>query len=256
MRRTPWLPAFAVLLLPVLARAAGFDITWSPADAIGCWPENPRTVEHFACDTNSGEDVAVVSFALDQDMPKFAGLEAVLDLWSSDRTLPDWWQLVNSGSCRSAALSTSQDFTAATLSQCQDAWGSTVLICPPFCAPPPVAVVYQTQTTVPPLPGPYVQARLKVVDVFPNGDSSPLLAGVEYDAVQIHVRHDHTTGASMCGGCETPVALILELMHVVDTSNQDTVLGAPLQNGVIFWQSEVSLAAKNVTWGRIQSLYR
>jgi len=67
-----------------------------------------QTNKNFACDTNTGENVLVVSFWAPDSVENVVEYLAVIDGQSATPSLPDWWRI---GSCRPA---TSLAFDAAT----------------------------------------------------------------------------------------------------------------------------------------------
>ena len=225
------------------ARAGGVNLTWSPATPLACYSEQVRYVEPFACDQNEGRHVAVASFLLDADVPDFEGLELVVDVWSVDSPLPNWWQFFNAGSCRRPALTASADFGAATQTQCVPIPG----------APPQGGVTaYLTPTTYPPLSGNPNQARLKAGFLAPQ--PLTLVHGVEYYGAAFVIDNQKTVGSGACSGCTMPVVLILNSVRLA-SQTMSVTLQDPVQEGAIFWQRTFPTAAPNLTWGAIKSLY-
>ena len=59
----------------------------------------------FACDTNSGVQQLVGSFAIPFDVAQVSGNEVVVDLGFAGNSVPSWWQFKSAGSCRQTSLS-------------------------------------------------------------------------------------------------------------------------------------------------------
>jgi hypothetical protein len=84
------------------------------------------------------------------------------------------------------------------------------------------------------------------------------------DELKITIDRAKTTGAGACMGCSETVCLFLNYLHLYQTDANKTlttIYDVTQQQAVntIFWQGTASVCAtptRNVTWGRIKTLYR
>jgi len=92
--------ALGLVLLPSASsvRAAGLNLAWDK-----CLSEGGGIAKTFDCGSNQGYAGIVGSFIPSQPHPRLVAFEVKLDVQSQTRTLPAWWQLFNSGSCRESA---------------------------------------------------------------------------------------------------------------------------------------------------------
>lgn len=232
-------------LAPRAAGAGGINVAWGE----GCWGENPSNYKAFACNTNSGSATATGSFAPSAGQPNFVGIEVVVDLQTSSATLPDWWQLFNSGSCRQSALSSSADFLQAPQVWCIDPWqglGAGGI------------AAYLTSTTAPPVPnGLPNAARLKIA--YALATPSPLTAETEYYGFRLTITYAKTVGAGSCPGCANEACLNLNEIKSVENTGGVERNSTPIVNDWVHWQSGSLICwvpAHTTTWGRVKSLYR
>ena len=73
----------------------------------------------FACGSNAGAQVLVISFVPPAGIDHFNGIESKLQVMGpSPGTLPDWWQFAG---CRNTALGINQNFLSGP-STCADPW--------------------------------------------------------------------------------------------------------------------------------------
>ena len=63
----------------------GINLSWDDCGSYGV------SNKQFACDTNVGADVLVVSFRVNTPLPDFIGAQAILSVRGSS-ALPDWWK--------------------------------------------------------------------------------------------------------------------------------------------------------------------
>jgi len=233
------------------AVAAGVNIGWTANG--GCWPESGTALKTFACTSNTGSSVFVASFAVTDDMPDFTAMGAVLDGQSESASLPDWWQLSNTGSCRAAALSVSADFTSAPQTACTDV----------FLAQASGGIgAYQTELFPPPAPLNVPAAnRLRLKVGFVLTTTVPITGGTEYYAFRATVNNTKSVGSPSCAGCLTHVTLVLNEIQATPPIAANTVkLFSAIDNQCIQWQGANVLCSlvpsRNRTWGEVKSLYR
>jgi len=237
---------FALALAAQAARASGFgafNLTWGT----GCWRDNPATLSTSACDSNDGSVSFTVSFVQNATVPNFDGLEAWLDLQSDSPELPDWWQLTDPGGCRQGSLSVSFD-PIATPSGCANPWAGLV-----------ESYKYVNWSTAAfPFFGerPANRALLYVRYII-TSNRVPLPAGVEYFGFTVTINMARTVGAGACGGCSTPVTIVLNKINLISGG----LLTTPLDNQCLRWQAGgvtpcSATPTRSSTWGQIKSLYR
>ena len=225
------------------AGAGGFNLTWGT----GCWRDNPATLSTFACDSNDGSVSFTVSFAPDKNLLNFGAIDAWLYLQSDSPELPDWWQLTDPGGCRQGSLSTSADVTA-TPGGCADPWPGK-----------PISFQYVSwRTAAFPPSQPANRAQLRVYYAI-DGPGVALPSGVEYYGFTVTINFAKTVGAGACGGCSTPVTIVLNPMTL--WARVPNTLSYPLDNQCLRWQAGggtpcSATPTRSSTWGQIKGLYR
>ncbi len=251
MKKLVLFTGIALALSATAALANGVNVTWGG----NCWSDGGGTaVKTFACNTNTGNATMCGSFLCDVAHPNFVGIEVVVDGQTSLSTVPDWWQLFNTGSCRPTSLSTSADFTTAAAIGCTDPWlglaqggvaaWQTALFPPPFPlnAPAPNVV------------------RLKVAYAVAN--PSPLSAGVEYYGFKATVNYLKSAGTGACAGCSAGMAFALNQIKAAENTGpvEFCTVALPGGNQCLTWNGATTpcsaVPAKNTTWGQVKSLYR
>jgi hypothetical protein len=232
----------AVLVSAQPAFASVLNVAWGN----DCWSEQSAGNRNFACNTNDGTETITGSFVLDSDMPDFVGIEATMWLCANTTFVPDWWQVVNPGTCRTASLTTTADLSAAPPANCVDPWQGR--------AQGDIA----GYTPVAGMPN---GAELTVV--FWATDAVGLTGGVEYAAFRVRIDHQKTTGAGACAGCATPAGLVLERIEVAEASDRFVPVDLPsqFQSDYVFWNGGTYWycfkdPVRTSTWGQIKSLYR
>jgi hypothetical protein len=248
------LPISCVMLaLTASAALAGWlNLNWGPE----CASDGVVGYKTFACDTNDGSSVMVVSFAPSASHEHLLGVDAVIDgQVFFDPVISDWWQFKNVGACRVAALSTNTTISANAVN-CRDPWGGQASSAITYYGDP-----LWVGTPTPPVQG--HRARIKVSCSVPEGTASAVEAELEYFVFNVVVDHTRTVGAASCTGCLRPMCWMLNsiMVEYMDGGvlNQETA-ATPSVNFVITWQSSTDYACYvstlNKTWGQIKSLYR
>ncbi len=281
------LPLATFLALVLAAATAGADpggnISWDR-----CWPEGGSSQKFFACNTNTGSAVLMVSFALPSAVTNFSGVVFTIDGRTADGSpLPAWWQLYNPGACRQTALSATCDFSAEPQVGCASPWppGAEINTCG--------VGAYQTALYPPPFPlNVPTPDRLRIKGASGSGTLRALSAGVEYYACRLQIQYSKTVGAGSCAACDR--GLCLNLTDLALLSNTGTILrftygpyyppsdppySQPRQPGTVSWQCAAAswtysagpppavsfgcnpiggcvVAVENRTWGSIKALYR
>jgi len=239
-----------VLMAPETAYAdQGVNLTWSR-----CYGDAGGTANRvFACDTNAGNEVLVVSFELALPLAQASGNEIVIDLISQDDPMPLWWDFKNLGACRmtSLALHTTLDFNSVV---CTD-WahgvstggigaydGSSYHIDPSL---------WNRNRT------------LKIALAVPLAGLQDLVENTEYFSCYIVLDHRKTIGTGACGGCAGSVCLVLQSFKVTTpAASGDLILfgGTTPGSDMAHWQGSGAncnlVPVKNKTWAEVKALYR
>jgi hypothetical protein len=108
-------PVTALLFTAVAQADPTIHLAWDDCGASG------TTTKAFACDSNVGGELFVLSFVPPAGIDHFFAFEAKLQVMTSDgatTSIPDWWQLVN---CRNGSLLVDQDFQGGSYA-CADPW--------------------------------------------------------------------------------------------------------------------------------------
>lgn len=251
------LPALGLglLLSAASVRAAGLNLAWDK-----CLSEGGTIAKTFSCGSNMGYADIIGSFIPSQPHPRFVAFEVKLDIQSQTRTLPAWWQLFNSGSCRESAFELTFNFRDQPKSFCDDPLEGAAMGGVGFYATPDHTVpTYQG--------GPNTARMLMGAALMSSKDLAP---GREYYAFRLRLQYESSSGGGACEGCSTPVCLTLSEMSVYDDSGEplDDQLSHPpapevitqqSQNSKISWQdngTNCQSAVKNKTWGQLKGLYR
>src|SRR5207244_989602 len=87
-----------------IASAAGINLSWADCGLTG------QLNNTFACNVNTGANIAFASFDPPANINEFLGIAAQIDVKTDQATLPDWWAYAT-GFCRAGALVVSPDFT-------------------------------------------------------------------------------------------------------------------------------------------------
>ena len=260
----------------LLALALGCLFTAAAADAQPygvalrwnhCFGEGTGLVSRaFACDTNAGFEELIGSFAINEDMPNVNGNEIVVDVFTgappyccaprpnslvgvampappAGGPLPEWWKFRSPGTCRQTALT---PFFVAdpTHAVCQDwAMGQQV----------GGLAAYNIDFRGP------GSARIIAAVAVPPAALQSLHTGSEYYSFTLRISHAKTVGAGACGGCDTPMYLVLTHINVTTSvPAEDRVCSGPL-NGVdsdfVIW-SPAPVPTRSTTWSAVKALYR
>lgn len=240
--------AIAILIAgPGPAESAGANLAWN-----ACLSEGGASNKDFACNANTGTNVLYGSFVLSADQPLCTGIEATVEISASVDSLPSWWQLFNVGACRRTSLAASFDFSNDPGTTCTDMWQGAGI---------GGIGAYHTYWTTPQVPsGLANQARIRFGAAVPISSPLQLTAGVEYYAFKLMVNNVKTQGTGSCGGCSTPVCILLSELNVVQSDNQHEALTVAQTSNRVTWQAAANcpgaMAQQNITWGRILSVLR
>jgi len=248
------------LAVPHLALAAqGLNLAWNHCQGEGTGVQNLA----FACDTNSGTSVLTGSFILSSDYSPVSGMEIILDLAAASATLPAWWEFHNAGSCRQSSLHF-DILGDLSESVCQDPWfgHSAAGGIAAYCGQLGTCVDHPSSANV---------VRFKAAAAVPPSQLMSLSVGTEYFAFHLGIDHARTVGTGSCGGCATPVCIVLNTIRLSrPTGLGDRFMGAGSAPGsnVATWQgggspvngANVGCPAATAThrsaWAEVKSLYR
>jgi hypothetical protein len=226
------------------------NLTWDDCPDGGGGSDDP-----FLCNMNEGQHTLFLTFTLAQPLTGVIGIESVVDLQSSDVTLPPWWEL-GTGGCRfGIPVNLLADASFAGSTACANPWHGT-----------PSSLI-QGFTVGPPDHGVSNQARIKAVASVPSDSASDLAAGTAYYGLKIIIRNGQTTGGPLvCSGCLPPLCLVLNsilVRRVPGAPGGDVTLTTPgVGNGNwATWRGGAGancalVPVRNRTWGQLKALYR
>jgi len=271
-RATRILLALAACAIPAVAvpasaavSAPGVNIRWD-----NCFADGGVWNKLFACDTNTGSESLVLSYALDTQMTNVSGNEIIVDFSSPNSTLPAWWSFKNVGTCRQTSLSLTLT-PPAGMAQCLE-WAPSALQAGGIGA-------FATGFFGP------GWGRITAATAVPQPDLATIEPDNEYFLASLVINHAKTVGTGACTGCDVPVCIVFQRLRVdTPTAANDRTLshGANFQGSQIaYWQngyaSNVSVncnqfggncettftcvpysatQARGSTWGQVKSLYR
>ena len=218
MRRA--LPCLALALLAASAHAGGVDLRWTR-----CYGDGGVLNRSFACTSNVGTNLLVGSFVLDSPLAQVSGNEFWIDIQTAAPTLPAWWSLKNTGSCRVNAL------TVNTSANPND------LVCVDWAEGTSSSGI-----------GAYVvgalgpnTAQIHGILAVPTASYMDLPAGQEYFSFNININNLKTVGIGACAGCSVPACLALSTFKVYfdGSNNAIQTLTAPAygtNSNYVSWQ--------------------
>jgi hypothetical protein len=226
--------AALLVLTASTAAAGGINLSWTDCGSFGT---QDRT---FACNSNVGSNKMVASFDPTTDLPDFSGNEVHVEIISSTASLPQWWLMGSSTSCRGAIP---PSFSATFGTSCADNFQGS-------------GFGGGTYT---------VSAGGATVDVawgFATG--IPITAGTEYYALNIFINNSKSVGTGHCAGCSQGVCIILDAIDLAygPSATLTQTITNPLQRNWITWQNNSGIPCpaivpiQNRTWGQMKSLYR
>jgi hypothetical protein len=243
--------ALALFMPPLLAgpaaAAPGLSLAWDH-----CRSE-ATSAQHktFACDTNSGSETLVGSFALTFPVDRVAGTEIVLQLVPAGGVIPAWWQFKNVGSCRVFSLTANPNHDPADLSCPNWSGGQMVTEIASYCV----------SSTCAGDPG---QSRVVMFTAVPPPLEFSLGSIDPYFAFNLRIDHARTVGTGACAGCDVPVCIAFSSIKVnMVGTNYRHMFTFPAFPGseYVTWQGGGAncpgvTPTRNSTWGAVKSLYR
>ena len=238
--------------IPHAAGAVGINLAWNDCPAGPAASDN----RSFACNTNAGSHLLVVSFEPPPGSTTVTGMYSIIDVYSEACPVPDWWQFKNGSTCRQNSLSVSASF-APTQTGCVDPWqglGTGSL------------AAYLTNAVVPSLPQNASRILTSVTVSDPMGIT--VSSGLEYYACNIVIANDRTVGPSACSGCSFGACIMLDELLITTLDAGDIRISNPLYSNLATWQGgtfgcgasegppRCTVPVQNHTWGQIKTLYR
>ena len=228
----------------------------------------------FACNTNTGSELALLSVQLDNGMSNVSGMEIRISLKPSAPVLPAWWVFKTSpltdDGCRPKSLCFIASPTPPS-GACPD-WGSGQEI--------GGIGRYRIDDIGP------GSAVIVIAAAVPPSLLATLDPGTEYVVGGLRIDHAKTVGTGSCGGCETPVCILFTSLDITTPVLANDRLFTAGANGagsqIINWQngqlenlvnsctgtfacntqfscvaaSEAPVSSRKSTWGAVKSLYR
>ena len=89
--------------------------------------------------------------------------------------------------------------------------------------------------------------------------SHSLFAATEYYSFTLRINHSKTVGTGACGGCSTPIYIMLAQVNVTTPTLADNrLLAGPLDGAVsdlVSWNA-LPVPVRASSWGAVKSLYR
>ncbi len=244
MKKVTLLCSVLLAFSATVASAAGINLAWTK-----CFGDGGVANRNFACNVNTGSNLAVGSLIAPAGVTAASGNEVVVDIQSAGTALPLWWAFKNAGTCRQTSLSL--NFVADPSNvNCIDEFSGT-------------AAGGIGAYTIGFLGNP---TRARMTAAIATATPGPLDAGVEYFSFNMLINNAKTVGTGACAGCAVPVCMVLNSIKITqpvgvgDYKLSDA--GAPGSN-IITWQGGAvggggcaAVPARNATWGSVKSLYR
>lgn len=244
----------------------GLNLTWEQ-----CYGDGGTANRLFACNTNSGVERLVTSFVVDQQIANVNAMEIYVNIASDSATLPAWWSMKNTGTCRPTSLTftTTPPDPASTV--CFD-WSNAGAVSGIAFYNIGVAGANTVK-----------MAALSAVAI---GSGIVLDPGVQYFTGSFVINHAKTVGTGACSGCQVPACLHYSYMRLFVEDQPSTpylVLNTPANtpnSQVATWQSGQVVGlqpncdpvtgvcspsficstqpvnSRPSTWGAVKSLYR
>jgi len=254
MKKATLLCGMLLALVATVASAApGTNLRW-----ISCYGDGGAQNRVFACNTNAGASNTLVgSIELGVPIVGASGHEIVMDFGSASPTLPAWWQMRNTGTCRPTALGFNT-VPPGTANICVD-WGQGQ-------ANGGIGA-YNIGTNG----GPNT-ARLVAATAVPQTALQDLFPGQEYFICNVTINNLKTVGTPVCDGCLVPVCIVFNSNKVTTpiAANDRIISGATndTDSNFALWQGGAGVTSlrgqgcpaatpsRNATWGTVKSLYR
>jgi hypothetical protein len=228
------------------AQTAGVNLSWDDCGGAG----SQNMTRESCTGSDAGQQVLYASLVA----PAGLTLKSA-NLWfgliSATPTLPPWWMIGDPPSCRAA--------TSLTVSYGPGCPGATDYWSTIEGGPFGSAAIYVSN---PPPGTPHMvpgtnHAGINTFVAVSNDLAYEINAGQEYYLMTLTLTN---ASSATCGGCDTPVCILFNLVELTDPP---MAISGPPSGGRDFvtWQGGDSapcaeVPVRNVTWGRVKSLYR
>ena len=242
-----WTLALSLLALPV--DASQLNLRWN-----ACWGDGGIRNRDFACDTDSGAELLVVSFAPPFAMTGVTGMEVKVRLAFAGTSIPAWWQLsAITGNCRATSLVT--QFTPPQGSiACRDWAGGFASGLTSYS------------------PGTFGNnfAVILAISQVPTAGAANLVAEQEYFVCGFVIDYAATAGPGACGGCTLGACLGASGIEITQANGTTTALiPTSIDDQQVTWQGAAGVgipssgplfcpgvtAARRSTWGSVKAIY-
>lgn len=240
MKKTLLISGVLLALTATVASAAGINLSWTDCGT------NGQLNRNFACNiTGNPPNVLIASYDPPTGLTKVSGINTIMDLQTlSPIGATSWWDLFNSGSCRSAVpfANISFPFTCNDYFQGGGSGGITAYI--------------PTGTNRRRLGGSWSQGEANL---------GPVPAGTETYALQIVISNALTTTCN--AGCSEAACIVFNDLLISQPIGEpigSPSLGNALGRNWVTWQGGAIAAPGcpqatptiNRTWGQVKSIYR
>jgi hypothetical protein len=253
------LSAGLLLLSGSLAHAqTGMNLAWNNCITQGSAAEDKA----YACDgaSNGTPFKIVFSFFAPVALPQFVGIQATLDVQTSEASLPDWWRL-GVGECREGNFSFPGSLSGigtGTTGVCQNPWSG---------ATTGGGMIWYSDGNGDTIVAGLGRAKL----AFARTNERALVVDQQYvgGVITLDSFNDVDTENGVCTGCDLPACIVLqqvELFQTAGATNGDVHLITTAQyRNHITWQGGAiggdgcpfgSQQLSNQMWGSIRAIYR
>jgi hypothetical protein len=244
MKKILLLCGMLLALSATVASAAGINLAWD-----NCLNGGGVPAKTYACNANSStQQHMYLSATAPAGIDLWTAFEFELQLQADGATLPAWWQVRGTGQCRNGALTA---LSAGVFSGCTDVYGGQG---------GGGLGAYNVGF------GGTNRARLSGVWSVPSSFQTALTPEEEYFVSRLSITYAKTVGLGSCAGCAVGVCINGTLVKFVQPAgapggNVDVV--NPAIRSHILWQNVTdpntcpgATPSKNITWGRVKTLYR
>ena len=240
MKKTLLITGVLLALTATVASAAGVNLYWTDCSVGGA------TNRNVAFNVNTGNNVMVASYDPPAGLTMVTGNNLILDLQSASTPLPLWWDLFNSGSCRTGPT----ENTVFLSGNCTDYWGGG--------GAGGITAYLNTGAN---------RRRIGASWSGNEATAGPQTPGTEYYSVNIVVNNLKSTGTGSCAGCLDPVCIVLNeilISQPAGTAGGSPAVTNPATSNYVTWQGgaiggngcPAATPTINKTWGQVKSIYR
>lgn len=243
MKKILLLCGMLLALSATMASAAGINLAW---DNCLNGPGNPS--KSYACNANStAQQHMYLSAVAPANVSLWTSFEWELELQAEDPALPQWWFVRGAGQCRNGALSA---LAAGVFGGCSDVYGGNGA-----GGIGSYTVGFNGAN----------RARLLGVWSVPTDFQTALNEGEEYFVTRVSITYARTVGLGSCAGCDIPVCINgtrVGFIQPAGTPGGNQHILTPADRSHVLWQNASDATCtgatptRNVTWGRVKTLYR